>query len=179
MSSTSACVPSAISGSAAPSTLPAGDSFSWSYAARTPGGIFVSFLHPWYISRGLIRAFFALLIYQLRAGTLCYRCFWCIQRSFNKFCLGYKILAIQANLLLLHPSFLCKSLKYTSCTVFRSKFIHYGNDVKTGQKISAIFVCFLPLSLQFASFFFFLPLVLYLYTTDALQRRPCKKMFST
>ena len=80
---------------------------------------------------------------------------------------------------LLHPRFLCKSLKYTSCTVFRSKFIHYGNDVKSGQKISAIFVRFLPLSLQFASFFFFLPLVLYLYTTDALQRRPCKKMFST
>ena len=89
----------------------------------------------------------------------------------------YKIIAKFDVPPMMHPSFLCKSLKYTSCTVFGLKFIHYGNDVKTVQKISAIFVRFPPLSLQFASFFFFLPLVSYLYTTDALQRRPCKQLF--
>ena len=128
-------------------------------------------------------AFFALLIYQLlfeqkNEDSLCcsFTMYPTGQNSARKCLQIYCKIAVPPAQ---RAVFLCKTSKYTSCTVFRSKFIHYGNDVKSGQKISAIFVRFLPLSLQFASFFFFLPLVSYLYTTDALQRRPCKKMFST
>ena len=63
------------------------------------------------------------------------------------------IIEIFAVLPLLHPRFLCKSLKYTSCTVFQRKFIHFGKDVKTTPNTSAIFVRFLRASLQFTSFF--------------------------
>ena len=48
---------------------------------------------------------------------------------------------------LLHPRFLCKSLKYTSCTVFQRKFIHFGKDVELHAKTRAIFVRFYPVSL--------------------------------
>ena len=48
---------------------------------------------------------------------------------------------------MLHPRFLCKSLKYTSCTVFQRKFIHFGKDVELHAKTRAIFVRFYPVSL--------------------------------
>ena len=48
---------------------------------------------------------------------------------------------------MLHPRFLCKSLKYTSCTVFQRKFIHFGKDVELHTKTRAIFVRFYPVSL--------------------------------
>ena len=57
------------------------------------------------------------------------------------------IIEIFAVLLLLHPRFLCKSLKYTSCTVFQRKFIHFGKDVESLSKTRAIFVRFYPVSL--------------------------------
>lgn len=57
------------------------------------------------------------------------------------------IIEIFAVLPLLHPRFLCKSLKYTSCTVFQRKFIHFGKDVELHAKTRAIFVRFYPVSL--------------------------------
>ncbi len=57
------------------------------------------------------------------------------------------IIEIFAVLPLLHPRFLCKSLKYTSCTVFQRKFIHFGKDVESLSKTRAIFVRFYPVSL--------------------------------
>ena len=57
------------------------------------------------------------------------------------------IIEIFAVLPLLHPRFLCKSLKYTSCTVFQRKFIHFGKDVESVPKTRAIFVRFYPVSL--------------------------------
>ena len=57
------------------------------------------------------------------------------------------IIEIFAVLPLLHPRFLCKSLKYTSCTVFQRKFIHFGKDVESYAKTRAIFVRFYPVSL--------------------------------
>ena len=57
------------------------------------------------------------------------------------------IIEIFAVLLLLHPRFLCKSLKYTSCTVFQRKFIHFGKDVESLSKTRAIFVRFHHVSL--------------------------------
>ena len=57
------------------------------------------------------------------------------------------IIEIFAVLPMLHPRFLCKSLKYTSCTVFQRKFIHFGKDVESLSKTRAIFVCFYPVSL--------------------------------
>ena len=65
----------------------------------------------------------------------------------------YKIIAKFAVLSILHPGFLCKVLKYTSCTVFRAKFIHFSKDVNSHAKTRAIFVRFLFGYLQFASFF--------------------------
>ena len=57
------------------------------------------------------------------------------------------IIEIFAVLPMLHPRFLCKSLKYTSCTVFQRKFIHFGKDVESVLKTRAIFVRFYPVSL--------------------------------
>ena len=57
------------------------------------------------------------------------------------------IIEIFAVMPLLHPRFLCKSLKYTSCTVFQRKFIHFGKDVESVPKTRAIFVRFYPVSL--------------------------------
>ena len=57
------------------------------------------------------------------------------------------IIEIFAVMPLLHPRFLCKSLKYTSCTVFPRKFIHFGKDVESVPKTRAIFVRFYPVSL--------------------------------
>ena len=57
------------------------------------------------------------------------------------------IIEIFAVLPMLHPRFLCKSLKYTSCTVFRRKFIHFGKDVESVLKTRAIFVRFYLVSL--------------------------------
>ena len=57
------------------------------------------------------------------------------------------IIEIFAVLPLLHPRFLCKSLKYTSCTVFQRKFIHFGKDVELHAKTRAIFVRFHHVSL--------------------------------
>ena len=57
------------------------------------------------------------------------------------------IIEIFAVLPMLHPRFLRKSLKYTSCTVFQRKFIHFGKDVESLSKTRAIFVCFYPVSL--------------------------------
>jgi hypothetical protein len=57
------------------------------------------------------------------------------------------IIEIFAVLPLLHPRFLCKSLKYTSCTVFQRKFIHFGKDVELHAETRAIFVRFHPVSL--------------------------------
>ena len=57
------------------------------------------------------------------------------------------IIEIFAVMPLLHPRFLCKSLKYTSCTVFQRKFIHFGKDVESHTKTRAIFVRFYPVSL--------------------------------
>ena len=58
-----------------------------------------------------------------------------------------EIIEIFAVLPMLHPRFLCKSLKYTSCTVFQRKFIHFGKDVESLSKTRAIFVRFYPVSL--------------------------------
>ena len=58
-----------------------------------------------------------------------------------------EIIEIFAVLPMLHPRFLCKSLKYTSCTVFQRKFIHFGKDVESVSKTRAIFVRFYPVSL--------------------------------
>lgn len=52
---------------------------------------------------------------------------------------------------------------------FRSKFIHFGNAVKSSQITRAIFVRFLSVSLQFTSFFFPFLLLSYLYTTSLVQ----------
>ena len=57
------------------------------------------------------------------------------------------IVEIFAVLPMLHPRFLCKLLKYTSCTVFQRKFIHFGKDVESLSKTRAIFVRFYPVSL--------------------------------
>ena len=57
------------------------------------------------------------------------------------------IIEIFAALPMLHPRFLCKSLKYTSCTVFQRKFINFGKDVESVLKTRAIFVRFYPVSL--------------------------------
>ena len=57
------------------------------------------------------------------------------------------IIEIFAALPMLHTRFLCKSLKYTSCTVFQRKFIHFGKDVESVLKTRAIFVRFYPVSL--------------------------------
>ena len=75
------------------------------------------------------------------------------------FLIRYKIIAIWAFRSPFRLFFLCKSAKYTSCTVFRLKFIHYGNDVKGFQNSMTIFVRFLFVSLQFTSFFFFVILL--------------------
>ena len=60
---------------------------------------------------------------------------------------------------MMHPSFLCKMAKYTCCTVFRAKFIHFSKDVNSHAKTRAIFVRFLFGYLQFASFFLFVVLL--------------------
>ena len=86
-------------------------------------------------------------------------------------------LAIYANYSPLHPSFLCKVAKYTSCTVFSPKFIHSGEAVHRVQKVMTIFVRFESVSLQFASFFLIGLLLSYLYTTSAAQRRRSYAMF--
>ena len=54
---------------------------------------------------------------------------------------------------MIHPSFLCKMAKYTCCTVFRAKFIHFSKGINSRVKTRAIFVRFLFRYLQFASFF--------------------------
>ena len=54
----------------------------------------------------------------------------------------YRIIANFAVLSILCPRFLCNLLKYTCCTVFRPKFIHFSNGVKSGSGNRAIFVCF-------------------------------------
>ena len=91
------------------------------------------------------RAFFALLIYQLF-----FRFFLCpavpaLYTGCRRRVQKTKSLQIYCNFCcfsLMHPSFLCKTLKYTSCTVFRLKFIHFSNDVKFAAKSRAIFVRF-------------------------------------
>ena len=65
----------------------------------------------------------------------------------------YKIIAKFDVPPMMHPSFLCKMAKYTCCTVFRAKFIHFSKGVNSCAKTRAIFVRFLFGYLQFASFF--------------------------
>ena len=65
----------------------------------------------------------------------------------------YKIIAKFDVPPMMHPSFLCKMAKYTCCTVFRAKFIHFSEGVNSCVKTRAIFVRFLFGYLQFASFF--------------------------
>lgn len=76
------------------------------------------------------------------------------------------------------PGFLCKTAKYTSCTVFPRKFIHFGNSVNLRAKIRAIFVRFILVSLQNSSFFFLHLLLSYLYTTECSAEPPFFEMFS-
>ena len=61
---------------------------------------------------------------------------------------------------------------YADCIFFRSKFIHFGNAVKSPQITRAIFVRFLSVLLQFTSFFFPSLLLSYLYTTSLVQKGP-------
>ena len=77
----------------------------------------------------------------------------CIQQNHANFQIGYKNIAILGGFSDSLLQFLCNLLKYTCCTVFSLKFIHFGKDVKTAPNTSAIFVRFLRASLQFTSFF--------------------------
>ena len=92
------------------------------------------------------RTFFAQLIYQSffrptpafctpAAGT-------CSAFSQAQDANVYRIIANFAVLSILRPRFLCNLLKYTCCTVFRPKFIHFSNGVKSGAENRAIFMRF-------------------------------------
>ena len=107
---------------------------------------------------GKIRTFFALLIYQFRLGSYSMegrengrrrerRGDGRAQKITGGTVNVTGIIEIFAVLPLLHPRFLCKSLKYTSCTVFQRKFIHFGKGVESLSKTRAIFVRFYPVSL--------------------------------
>lgn len=76
-----------------------------------------------------------------------------LQQNHANFPIGYKNIAILGGFSDSLLQFLCNLLKYTCCTVFSLKFIHFGKDVKTAPNTSAIFVRFLRASLQFTSFF--------------------------
>ena len=82
---------------------------------------------------------------------------------------SYKTIAILGVLPHFLGLFLCNLSNYAGCTVFRFKFIHFGNAVKSPQITRAIFVRFLSVSLQFTSFFFPFLLLSYLYTTSLVQ----------
>lgn len=107
---------------------------------------------------GGIRTFFALLIYQFGPGSYSTegrgngrrrerRGTDRAQKITGGTVNVTGIIEIFPVLPLLHPRFLCKSLKYTSCTVFQRKFIHFGKDVELHAKTRAIFVRFYPVSL--------------------------------
>jgi len=72
----------------------------------------------------------------------------------------YKIIAKFGVPPMMHPSFLCKMAKYTCCTVFRAKFIHFSKGINSRVKTRAIFVRFLFRYLQFTSFFLVVVLLL-------------------
>ena len=100
---------------------------------------FARLLHYWYISwqiSGIVNDFT-----------------FCVQQNHANFPMGYKNIAILGCFSDSLLQFLCNLLKYTCCTVFSLKFIHFGKDVKTAPNTSAIFVRFLRASLQFTSFF--------------------------
>ena len=67
--------------------------------------------------------------------------------------MGYKNIAILGCFSDSLLQFLCNLLKYTCCTVFSLKFIHFGKDVKTAPNTSAIFVRFFA---RFSSIYIFL-----------------------
>ena len=90
--------------------------------------------------------FFALLIYQF---TIPKKCF-VLLLLFHIVC---NDIAKFAHPPCLYHGFLCKTSKYTSCTVFRLKFIHFIHAVNSRRKTRAIFVRFCPANLQFTSFF--------------------------
>ena len=113
------------------------------------------FLRNWYIS---------LQNSDIVASFTC-----CIQQHTVNFAISYKNIAIlEVPPHFLGP-FLCNLSNYADCIVFRSKFIHFGNAVKSSQITRAIFVRFLSVSLQFTSFFFPFLLLSYLYTTSLVQ----------
>ena len=102
-------------------------------------------------------AFFALLIYQLlfeqknEDSLCCSFTMYPTRQNFARKCLQIycKIAVPPAQ----RAVFLCKTAKYTSCTVFQRKFIHFSKGVNSRSKTRAIFVRFCPANLQFASFF--------------------------
>ena len=87
---------------------------------------------------------FAQLIYQFIKQR--YRHFFtcCIQHYTVNFAKSYKTIAILEVLPHSLGPFLCNLSNYADCIFFRSKFIHFGNAVKSPQITRAIFVRFCP-----------------------------------
>lgn len=100
--------------------------------------------------------FFALLIYQFKDShpgflSCCSSTMYATFPRSETECLQNYCKIRRSSMM--HPSFLCKIAKYTCCTVFRAKFIHFSEGVNSCAKTRAIFVRFLFRYLQFASFF--------------------------
>ena len=109
-------------------------------------------------------------VYKTVISSLFFTC--CIQHYTVNFAKSYKTIAILEVLPHSLGPFLCNLSNYADCIFFRSKFIHFGNAVKSLQITRAIFVRFLSVSLQFTSFFFPSLLLSYLYTTSLVQKGP-------
>lgn len=109
-------------------------------------------------------------VYKTAILSLFFTC--CIQHYTVNFAKSYKTIAILEVLPHSLGPFLCNLSNYADCIFFRSKFIHFGNAVKSPQITRAIFVRFLSVSLQFTSFFFPSLLLSYLYTTSLVQKGP-------
>ena len=109
-------------------------------------------------------------VYKAAISSLFFTC--CIQHYAVNFAKSYKTIAILEVLPHSLGPFLCNLSNYADCIFFRSKFIHFGNAVKSLQITRAIFVRFSSVSLQFTSFFFPSLLLSYLYTTSLVQKGP-------
>ncbi len=103
-------------------------------------------------------AFFALLIYQLlfeqkNEDSLCcsFTMYPTRQNSARKCLQIYCKIAVPPAQ---RAVFLCKTAKYTSCTVFQRKFIHFSKGVNSRSKTRAIFVRFLSCKSAICIFLF-------------------------
>lgn len=149
------------------------DFYSFQSAAQPGGALFCSSLfeviYQLYPTANVFCAI-DISVYKTAISSLFFTC--CIQQRTVNFAKSYKTIAILGVLPHFLGLFLCNLSNYAGCTVFRLKFIHFGNAVKSPQITRAIFVRFLSVSLQFTSFFFPSLLLSYLYTTSLVQKGP-------